>query len=368
MFHRINVRARLAVLAGACAALAISTPAVAVPDGDQVIGTDGTSMLVGSSYGYLHWFVCTYYYPHCVCRPDDCPPIQRQPHYDSFDSGLGYLYGFSADGHVLWLDVMPGGSQTEIDLGEVGMDLSGVTGAGLRPSSPGVPARAVFAFSDGTFWRMDLVQPFQLVQLPTPVYARDDINAGHTAQIEGLAFSPVRVQASPVDVPWVAVDKANGALVSIDFANGLLYTFAEPRPVPWDTAGSCHWISLGVGGTGRALLSVALQGEPGCDAGAGIYSFDLNQQVIQMVAQAPPPNGAQLRSLVLIPARPGAPCNPDFNGDGDVGTDADIQAFFECLAGNCCPTCGSADFNGDGDAGTDLDIQSFFSVLAGGPC
>jgi hypothetical protein len=58
----------------------------------------------------------------------------------------------------------------------------------------------------------------------------------------------------------------------------------------------------------------------------------------------------------------------DFNGDGDIGTDADIQAFFACLAGDCCATCGSADFNGDGDIGTDADIESFFRVLAGGPC
>jgi hypothetical protein len=58
----------------------------------------------------------------------------------------------------------------------------------------------------------------------------------------------------------------------------------------------------------------------------------------------------------------------DFNNDGDAGTDADIEAFFACLAGNCCSTCGTADFNRDGDAGTDLDIEAFFRVLAGGTC
>ncbi len=61
-------------------------------------------------------------------------------------------------------------------------------------------------------------------------------------------------------------------------------------------------------------------------------------------------------------------CTADFDGDGDTRTDADIQAFFACLAGNCCPLCGSADFNNDGDTGTDADIESFFRVLAGGPC
>jgi probable HAF family extracellular repeat protein len=58
----------------------------------------------------------------------------------------------------------------------------------------------------------------------------------------------------------------------------------------------------------------------------------------------------------------------DFDGDGDVGTDADIEAFFACLAGNCCAACGSADFNGDGDVGADADIEAFFRVLAGGAC
>jgi hypothetical protein len=60
----------------------------------------------------------------------------------------------------------------------------------------------------------------------------------------------------------------------------------------------------------------------------------------------------------------------DFNGDEDFGTDADIEAFFACLAGSCCPACffGGSDFNGDGDYGTDQDIEAFFRVLAGGNC
>jgi probable HAF family extracellular repeat protein len=58
----------------------------------------------------------------------------------------------------------------------------------------------------------------------------------------------------------------------------------------------------------------------------------------------------------------------DFDRDGTTGTDADIEAFFACLAGNCCASCGTADFNGDSDVGTDADIESFFRVLAGGSC
>jgi hypothetical protein len=60
----------------------------------------------------------------------------------------------------------------------------------------------------------------------------------------------------------------------------------------------------------------------------------------------------------------------DFDCDGDVATDADIEAFFRCLAGTCpSPPCTSnADFNFDGDSATDADIEAFFRVLAGGNC
>jgi predicted outer membrane repeat protein len=65
----------------------------------------------------------------------------------------------------------------------------------------------------------------------------------------------------------------------------------------------------------------------------------------------------------------GASCgSADFNQDGDVGTDLDIESYFRCLAGNCCAQCMSADFNGDGDVGTDADIEAFFRVLSGGTC
>jgi hypothetical protein len=56
----------------------------------------------------------------------------------------------------------------------------------------------------------------------------------------------------------------------------------------------------------------------------------------------------------------------DFNQDHDVGTDADIEAFFACLAGSCCNSCLSPDIDRDGDWGTDADIQAFFLALASG--
>jgi hypothetical protein len=61
-------------------------------------------------------------------------------------------------------------------------------------------------------------------------------------------------------------------------------------------------------------------------------------------------------------------CPVDFNNDGDFGTDADIEAFFACLAGNCCAYCETMDVNNDGDFGTDADIEFFFRLLVGEGC
>jgi|GEM_PF-780439 len=75
--------------------------------------------------------------------------------------------------------------------------------------------------------------------------------------------------------------------------------------------------------------------------------------------------------VAFIQEEAGPSCgSTDFDGDGDEGTDADIEAFFAVIGGNACPTgtCGSVDFDGDGDEGTDADIEAFFRVIGGGPC
>jgi hypothetical protein len=78
--------------------------------------------------------------------------------------------------------------------------------------------------------------------------------------------------------------------------------------------------------------------------------------------------GNPATSSIVVDQGPASCYTADFNGDGDVGTDQDIEAFFACLGGDCCATCASTDFNGDGDLGTDLDIEAFFRVLGGGAC
>ena len=80
---------------------------------------------------------------------------------------------------------------------------------------------------------------------------------------------------------------------------------------------------------------------------------------------------AAIDDFIIYNRSCGNPCGSgDFNCDGDFGTDADIEAFFACIAGTCpaAPCTSRADFNGDGDNGTDADIEAFFRVLAGGTC
>jgi hypothetical protein len=79
----------------------------------------------------------------------------------------------------------------------------------------------------------------------------------------------------------------------------------------------------------------------------------------------------ELKRVIVHPPNHVPTCGTsDFDGDGDFGTDADIESFFACLGGSCCTTCyeGGSDFNADGDFGTDADIESFFRVLGGGNC
>jgi len=117
----------------------------------------------------------------------------------------------------------------------------------------------------------------------------------------------------------------------------------------------------------------------------GLMFDNVDHFTVQPLAPAAPTAGGKIRHVVItkngtemelkrVRRRPditGPDCgDSDFNGDGDIGTDADIEAFFACLGGTCCSSCyeGGADFNADGDVGTDADIESFFRVLGGGQC
>ena len=77
--------------------------------------------------------------------------------------------------------------------------------------------------------------------------------------------------------------------------------------------------------------------------------------------------GSDLAAFDAMAGAPScAPCTTDFDGDGDEGTDADVEAFMAAIAGSACATCANLDIAGDGDEGTDADIEAFFAILTRG--
>jgi hypothetical protein len=137
---------------------------------------------------------------------------------------------------------------------------------------------------------------------------------------------------------------------------------------PTSTAFTSHGVRVAAWQDGKTLVAVSTTRPNRADLGFVPYSTDVSSAGWNAST-----DGAILMANALryVMGQTGPTCGTaDFDGDGDVGTDADIEAFFSCLAGNCCPTCfpGGADFDGDGDTGTDADIEAFFRVLAGGDC
>jgi hypothetical protein len=222
------------------------------------------------------------------------------------------------------------------------------------------------------------------------------VAAAHLARWDGSAWSSVRggtdnsVYAlagynNEVHAGGTFVNVRTGAVASAGWARyletGAPYVVINPS----DTSGVCHhevsftgrgaagysgtatWRHNGVpladGPTGTgSLIAGAHSGTVDIldigPADAGTYDFVITNNC---------GTGASLTAALTVTGCCGS---ADFNCDGDVGTDADIESFFACIAGTCppppCPS--TADFNGDGDVGTDADIEAFFSVLAGGVC
>jgi hypothetical protein len=149
--------------------------------------------------------------------------------------------------------------------------------------------------------------------------------------------------------------------------NSFLGGTSSFRPV--STAFTAHGVRVAPWTDGKTLVAVSNTLPNRVDLGTVPYSSTASASAGWNATT----DGARLMANALLYTMgPSGPVcgTADFDGDGDTGTDADIEAFFACLAGNCCATCfaGGADFNGDGDTGTDADIESFFRVLAGGPC
>jgi hypothetical protein len=136
--------------------------------------------------------------------------------------------------------------------------------------------------------------------------------------------------------------------------------------------GTCLTDVLQLGFVQRAGLPLMDVNDVLAGAGADLSGWKL-EEVRSISEDGTVISGTAIHGQVSeawISSLPSACGSADFNCDGAVGTDADIESFFKCLAGSCPGSaCGqNADFNADGDTGTDADIESFFRVLAGEHC
>ncbi len=148
--------------------------------------------------------------------------------------------------------------------------------------------------------------------------------------------------------PFTSVQEGSPLTLTVNAGGSL------PRQYRWRLNGDEVENDGVVTGASTNVLQIAAAGRQH----AGVYDVVVTNPCGEVVSNA--------ATVEVIPS-----CgSSDFDGDGDAGTDADIEAFFACLSGECCETCFAygADFNMDGDVGTDADIEAFFRVLAGGGC
>jgi hypothetical protein len=243
-----------------------------------------------------------------------------------------------------------------------------LTGLGLNGISEGA--------CYGDDFQMNSNYPLvRLTDAATNVFYARTYNWSSTGVMTGSRVVSVeyRLPTGLPAVPYTAVVVANGiASDPFDPACMTAQVTAQPAPRTVCAGGS---MSMSVTATGT---SIAYQwqhnGTPLTNGGGGgsISGADTATLAINPVVLADKGSytctvsnacGNSTSSAALLTVN-----SADFNSDGDIGTDGDIEAFFACLAGNCCVQCGSADFNGDGDVGTDADIEAFFRVLGGGAC
>jgi hypothetical protein len=171
---------------------------------------------------------------------------------------------------------------------------------------------------------------------------------------------------------WMIIGRTNRANPDTDdvvVVNGqVVLREGDPVPVDLNNDGVLDTAYVVRGVSFSPAFSLTASNTAGLGPDGTVYVLT-NLRTDMGVDVSPAQNSPGSALLRISPAAPPACCLNDYNGDGDVGTDADIEAFFACLGGNCCATCPpNADFNCDGDVGTDGDIEAFFRVLAGGSC
>ncbi|HYE61847.1 MAG TPA: hypothetical protein VD997_07600 [Phycisphaerales bacterium] len=238
----------------------------------------------------------------------------------------------------------------------IGVNISASDGGLVEGSNLELDAASSVVVGEGGVWRVTSTYR-------GPVTAR----AGADFLIGGVFHSTLDVdQAAIVTRGFIALKQ--GLTVEIDGA-------AEPAAALVPAYGQNNWTYI----TGPLNLRVRNANALRPGDVIPIFRHELNDTQAFSALNAPSIGGGRVltlsrtgnpatTSIVVSQGPPSCYLDADFNGDGDIGTDQDIEAFFACIGGTCCAACASADFNGDGDTATDQDIEAFFHVLGGGSC
>jgi len=241
---------------------------------------------------------------------------------------------------------------------QIEMDASVVAAAGIQPNTR----------ITGISWRNPSWQVFASWPAVTATFTNYDITMSQSTHSSSEGLSTTYTDNIAPDA--VAV-RAGPMVLQSGFLPGGALT---PNVNPW--GGVIQFTTPYVYTGGNLLLTIRHTGAVGSGSGnveATGNGFTAGTTGIQ-TQNYTQVDGWTLQGMVNMrfTVEPNTPTcdSADFNCDDDVGTDADIEAFFACLGGTCpaAPCTNSADFNHDGDIGTDADIEAFFRVLGGGAC
>jgi len=262
--------------------------------------------------------------------------------------------GPGVDGEVNALGVMPDGS---VLAGADFETAGGITANGIARCNP----------STNTWTPLENGIQEGRVRAIIPLGGREVLVGGHMSKIDGVTVTGIArftFDGTPIIASQslgAVVCPPGTAVVSVGVDGG-----GSPDPVThqWQLE------SPPQSGVWTDLADGAFPGAAGATV-SGATESTLSIAVVQ------PMPAARVRCVASTAcgSTPSVPAiisvsSTDFDGDGDEGTDADIEAFFAAIGGGACPTgtCGSIDFDGDGDEGTDADIEAFFRVVGGGAC
>jgi len=246
---------------------------------------------------------------------------------------------FEADFNVIWWSLSYGGaSYTGTSTGDLTNDANGNFGPAFAGPLPTTSLQALRFLGTATAASTSNSVDYALTT-----------GAAVLSNNAGASFT---VTGSPCTTPSVTLDPLSQSILPGQIVT-LTVAATGTAPLSYQWRRNTGNLSDGLGMTGTNTDTLQFTVTP---TDAGSYDAVVSNTCGSDTSAA---------AILSFPPTCGS---ADFDGDGDTGTDLDIEAFFACLGGDCCATCGSADFDGDGDTGTDLDIEAFFLVLGGGEC